>query len=89
MSKKKKASVNLMDAPDSVMWQLGSVGYYTQVSELTKTGYVVVDGKVVILRGVMGAAALCDVSQLRTLAAELNGMAEILEYRKDARIKGA
>ena len=80
---------DLMAPPDSIMAKLERQGHYTQDSVLSRTGYVVVKDKVVILKGAFGAAALCNVGELRKLAAELNDMAEVLEYRKFVGVKGA
>lgn len=80
---------DLMQPPDAIMAKLERQGHYTQDSIVPRTGYVVVRNRVVILKGAYGAAALCEVKQLRTLAKELSEMADILEYRKAAKIKGA
>jgi len=79
----------LLNPPEVVMSRLERAGHYTQDSVISRTGYVVVKGRVVILKGSHGAAELCKVEDLRKLSKELEDMAEVLEYRKIAGVKGA
>jgi hypothetical protein len=78
----------LLNKPDLVMQQLEKRGEWTAPSEIYNTGYCAKNGHLVILRGKDGAVAI-KTSEVRKLAKELMEYAEILEYRKDARIKGA
>ena len=88
MDREKVTIETLMEIPDVVMRKLELKGEWTAPSDIYNTGYCAIKGHFTILRGNYGAMAI-PIKDIRKLSKELAEYADILEYRKNAKIKGA
>lgn len=78
----------LLGKPDAVMSMLERRGLWTAPSSIYNTGYCAIQGHFTILRGSYGATAI-NIYDMVKMGQEFIEYAEILQWRKDAKIIGA